>query len=118
MRSFHSWYPFLVCCCLAAAAVSFGSACSKKPVTGQATGGVTDSTLPGAADVINAASAKDYQKAMQLWADLRSKVRDNDQATQFSVLTSELKFKLMEAPPTDTKAQEALGLIRATTIAR
>ncbi|MBM3824397.1 MAG: hypothetical protein FJ404_16185 [Verrucomicrobia bacterium] len=92
--------------------------CGKKPVTGGKAGALTDSTLPGAEEVIKAATAKDYPKAMQLWADLRAKVTDNEQAGQFTILTSELKFKLLEAPQSDAKAQEALGLLRATTIGR
>lgn len=97
--------------------VAGGVACKQKGPP-SAPAGTSSSTLPGASDVIAAATAKDYDKAMATWLGIRQTVTEGEQANQFSILTHELKLVLIDAEAKDKKAAEALATIRGLSSGR
>lgn len=60
---------------------------------------------------------KDYEAAMAALGKIKSEATD-DQQTQVTVLTHEVKSRLLELEATDPKAAEALAAIRAMTVGR
>lgn len=98
--------------------LAFGGVGCKQKGPPPAAAGTSSSTLPGASDVIAAATAKDYDKAMASWVSIRQTVTEGEQANQFNILTHELKLLLIDAEAKDKKAAEALATIRGLSSGR
>ena len=105
--------------CALIAVVASTEACKKKdkPDAAAAAGG-SESTLKGSSEVLASVDAKDYEKAMASWLAIRQTVSGTEQMTQFTLLTHELKTKLIAAANSDKKAADALASLRAVSAGR
>ena len=73
------------------------------------------SSLPGAADVRAAMEKKDYEAAVAGLMKIKEAATTDEQTAQFSVLSSEVRSKLLEAGDKDEKAADALNALRVMT---
>jgi hypothetical protein len=99
--------------------VGFGTGCKKKEATTE-TPAASNATpnLPGAADVTGALDKKDYEGTMAALLKVRQGVTTSDEQLQYTILTAQVKDKLLMAAPTDPKAAEALTALRLMTAGR
>ena len=95
----------------------FGTACGKKTGAGPAVVNATPK-LPGEGEVMAALEKKDYDGAMAALLKVKQTVATDEQQVQFMVLSRQMKDKLLEAAPTDTKAADALTALRQMTMGR
>ena len=98
-------------------AACLGPGCGKKTGAKSADAS-TPPPLSGSSEVIAALEKKDYDGAMAALLKVRQTVTTDEQQVQFMVLSRQMKDKLLEAAPTDTKAAEALTALRQMTMGR
>jgi len=74
--------------------------------------------LAGQSEVMAAVEKKDYDGAMAALLRVRQSITSDQQTMQYTVLSHELKLKLMAAAATDPKAADALTALRSMTVGR
>jgi hypothetical protein len=90
-----------LCCALLA------TACKKQATTGVApTQGYQQ--LPEATNVLSALNEKNYDEAVAALVKLKESVSTEQQRSEYSLLSQQVRDKLIEASASDPKAQEAL----------
>jgi hypothetical protein len=100
--------------------IAFGVGCKKKEKAATETSAASNPTpnLPGAADVTAALDKKDYEGTMAALVKVRQTVTTSDEQLQYTILSAQVKDKLLLAAPTDPKAAEALAALRIMTSGR
>ena len=72
----------------------------------------TQSTLPGAAEVMPAIEKKDYDGAVALLMKMRESVTSDEQNSEFVLLSRRARDRLSELGAADEKAREAAQALR------
>lgn len=75
----------------------------------------SSSSLPEAPEVMAALDKQDYDAVVAGLVKARQNVTTPEQDTQFANLADDVKIRLLEDAPTNPKANEALGALRALT---
>jgi len=94
-----------------------GTGCKKKSVVSTETA-QSYQQLPDATNVLAALNQKNYEEAVSGLVKLKDSVATEEQQNEYAILSREVKDKLLDASPTDPKAQEALQAFRLMTMGR
>lgn len=96
---------------LALLVVALGAAC-KKQTSAPADPVQAYQHLPDAATVLTALNQTNYDEVVSGMAKMRASLTTEEQEAEYSVLSRQVKDKLLEAQANDPKAAEAMQVFR------